>query len=933
MSSRTAARLAALLLTGVSVAAPARAQEPGRAVFEGQQAAWRDAGGDARYRVEQHQWIQGMSPSGRGCEWLRLVGEGGSFVYFSREIGRPRVYEELAPSVWVKSDRAGLQLIARIVLPRTADSRTGRPAVTLISGPSYSAVGRWQQLRFDGMIRRLNEQIRVLHVELGPHVDGREAYVDALLLNVYGGPGVTNVWIGDLDVAGYVTVNEPKVERTTAPGEPAAGWNAGRTASAMGNAGPQPGYSETNVAAWNAGSAVAHVSAVEEKRPTVQMLGSELRVDGRPMLPRIVQHRGEPLEALKRLGFNAVWLERLPEWEVLEEAKRLGLWLVCPPPHPGPDDVEGRLPPLPMTAIGPQFDGVLAWNLGSNLAPSELEATRRWADQVRGADRHSVRPLICRPTSDLHGFSSVTDVLLADRRPLGTSLDLADYGQWLRKQALLARASTSIWATVQTQPSEALRRQLAALEPATPPPLSAPPEQIRLLAYTAIASGSRGLLFLSDTPLDASDPETRQRATALELLNLELELLEPWAAAGNFLTAAETNVAEVTGAMLRTDHARLLLPIWSAAGSQYVPPQSATNTLSLVVPGVPEGYSAFEITPSGVQPLRHNRGTGGEHVRLNEFGLTTQVLWAHDPTVIASVQRRAASTGREAAELQRQLAAHQLGSVQATAALLAPRTPIRQSAAWLESAQRSLQACNGQLAASDWAGAAVSAQRATRALRLTERAYWQAATKESWLLSPLTSPAAVRFDTLPLHWRFRDRIMTSRYGPNVLVGGDFEDLDTMLRAGWQHIQRPTPNVQSAADLVPEAAHFGRLGLRLKAAAEDPEHPPAVLELAPAMFVTPGVPVEAGQVVCIHGWVNVPASIVGNVDGLLVIDSFSGEALAERIQRTNGWRQFAMYRAATQSGTLSVIFALSGLGEARIDDVAIEVLQSAALTQR
>ena len=168
--------------------------------------------------------------------------------------------------------------------------------------------------------------------------------------------------------------------------------------------------------------------------------------------------------------------------------------------------------------------------------------------------------------------------------------------------ALLARASTSIWATVQTQPSEALRRQLAALEPATPPPLSAA-EQIRLLAYTAIASGSRGLLFLSDTPLDASDPETRQRATALELLNLELELLEPWAAAGNFLTAAETNVAEVTGAMLRTDHARLLLPIWSAAGSQYVAPQSATNTLSLVVPGVPEGSAArLKSLPAACSP-------------------------------------------------------------------------------------------------------------------------------------------------------------------------------------------------------------------------------------------------------------------------------------------------------------------------------------------
>ena len=251
MSSRTAARLAALLLTGVSVAAPARAQEPGRAMFEGQPVAWRDAGGDARYRVEQHQWIQGMSPSGRSCEWLRLVGEGGSFVYFSREIGRPRVYEECAQRMG-QVRPGGTATVARIVLPHMADSRTGRPTVTLISGPSYSAVA-WQQLRFDGMIRRLNEQIRVLHVELGPHVDGREAYVDALLLNVYGGPGVTNVWIGDLDVAGYVTVNEPKVERTTSPGEPAAVGTPGEPRPRWGH-GPQPGYSETNVAAWNAGT-------------------------------------------------------------------------------------------------------------------------------------------------------------------------------------------------------------------------------------------------------------------------------------------------------------------------------------------------------------------------------------------------------------------------------------------------------------------------------------------------------------------------------------------------------------------------------------------------------------------------------------------------------------------------------------------------------
>ncbi len=900
MSSRTITRLAALLLTAAPVAAVGRAQGPSRAGPDGLQAAWRDAGGDARYRVRQHQWIQGVLPGGRGCEWLQLEADGGSCVYFSREIGRPRVYEELVPSVWVKSDREGLQLAARIVLPRTTAARNGRPLATVITGPAYSAVGGWQQLRFEGLVRRLNAQIRVLRMEFGPQVDGREAYVDTLLLNVYGGPGVTNVWIGEVEVAGFVTVDETRHQANGAD-------MANRSAAA--------------------GAA----QAVEPRMPAVRMVGGELRIDGRPMFPRIVQRQGEPWEVLKRLGFNAVWLERLPTWEELEEARRLGLWLVCPPPHPTSENSPGGPPPLPMTAIGSQFDGVLAWNLGSNLAPSELEATRRWADQVRVADRRDPRPLICRPTSDLHGFSGVTDLLLADRRPLGTSLDLADYGQWLRKQLLLARASTSIWATVQTQPSEALRRQLAALEPATPPPVAVAPEQMRLLAYTAIASGARGLLFLSDTPLDAPDPETRQRAAAVQLLNLELELLEPWAAAGSFITGAEGNVPEVSGTMLLTPHARLLLPIWLAPAAQYVAPQSATNVLSLRVPGVPEGNNAYEITPGGVQPVLHSFGAGGELVTLNEFGLTSQVLLAHDPKVIDDVRRRAESTGRLAAELQRQLAAYRLQSVQAAAVLLAPRTPIRPSAAWLQSAQRSLQTCDGQLAASDWAGAALSAERSGRALRLIERAYWEAATKE--LQSPVTSPAAVRFDTLPLHWRFRDRIKVSGFGPNLLAGGDFEDLNTMLRAGWQYLQRRTPNVQTAADLVPEAAHSGRLGLRLKAAAEDPEHPPAVLEAAPLIFVTPPVPVEAGQVVCIYGWVNVPASIVGNVDGLLIIDSLSGEALADRIQRTNGWRQFAMYRVAAQSGTMSVIFALSGLGEARIDDVAIQALQSSAFTQR
>ena len=165
-----------------------------------------------------------------------------------------------------------------------------------------------------------------------------------------------------------------------------------------------------------------------------------------------------------------------------------------------------------MADIGPQFDCVLAWDLGDDLTEADLEATRRWADQIHAADRRMNRPLICRPRTDLRGFSRPANVLLIDRRPLGTSLEFDKYATWVRQQPLLASLGTPIWTTVQTQTNEALRQQLALIEPGYAPPLSVAPEQIRLLAYIAVSSGSRGLVFVSDTPLDAPDPDTRQRA-------------------------------------------------------------------------------------------------------------------------------------------------------------------------------------------------------------------------------------------------------------------------------------------------------------------------------------------------------------------------------------------------------------------------------------
>ena len=50
----------------------------------------------------------------------------------------------------------------------------------------------------------VTRQIRVLRVERHSDVDAREAYIDRLILNAYGGAGRTRLWIDELEVAGVV---------------------------------------------------------------------------------------------------------------------------------------------------------------------------------------------------------------------------------------------------------------------------------------------------------------------------------------------------------------------------------------------------------------------------------------------------------------------------------------------------------------------------------------------------------------------------------------------------------------------------------------------------------------------------------------------------------------------------------------------------------
>ena len=232
---------------------------------------------------------------------------------------------------------------------------------------------------------------------------------------------------------------------------------------------------------------------------------------------------------------------------------------------------------------------------GTDWPLASWPTTAALAKQVRNADRQLRRPLVCNPEEESLAYSRQVDVLAESRFPLGTSLDLTDYAQWLRQRPRLARAGTPLWAVVQTEPAPSVVEQVAALAGREAPPPEIEIGSLRLLAYQAFCSGVRGIEFSSSSRLDAADNATRLRAMELALLNLEFALLEPWGAAGNYVTTASSSDPDISAVVLEADKARFVVAMRIPHGSQYV---AAPEIGGTALPGMPGSIAARNLKNS-----------------------------------------------------------------------------------------------------------------------------------------------------------------------------------------------------------------------------------------------------------------------------------------------------------------------------------------------
>jgi len=975
-------RVAALLvpaLLPLSVAAPGRLPAAAAADgtttehvehFDGPRPSWSARYPRSAVELKVHRRVQ-PSEDARAYEYVRFdVRRRGTTAHLETQLSPARVIDDLKLSLWWNSSHGGAVLSLRVVFPRHRDPRTNSPLTTLIKGDRYTTVGKWQRLTAGISERQIAGRIRELRERFNnPDISPKGMYVRAAVISVPLNSETVHTGIAEMTFGPIV----PPTKAQTSP-------LRGASATAVPDAGSGSEAENTRL----------------DRRSPVEFRLDRLHVRGRPFFPRITAYHGESAAVFRNSGINVVWVPRYDDASLVRSLAEEGLWLTATPPVPPETNTlasgrneSGRVHNA--KRFGAATAPILFWNVGTRIPPSSRTELIDWVQHVQQADRLFDRPILGDVAGEERIFSRHISLLGLSRHVLQTDFSLKQYRDWLIQKRNLARPGSFVWTWIQTEHAasgphktqKSQSRQDSQNSPSAGASAAArsnvvvEPEQIRLQVYAALAAGCRGIGYWKSTALNDDSPGAEERRLILSQLNLELDLLAPWLSTGivvdqipftvqdrkqnpigqrrlDFRTSpaeqfqgdalldarldrqsrTNTRSRELEASVIRSEYGTLLLPVWYGTNAQFVPGKLAANNARVVVRGISQSASAWLVTTTGVRSLVRERVTGGIRITIPKFDQTAAVILTSDRRLIDALRERVQKTAPISARLGTALARAKLKRVREV------NSQLEQLGLQQPDAPQLLHKAGAMVARSqsarkrgDYASAWRDSANALQLLRILQRAHFNDAVRS--LASPVASPSALCFQTLPEHWRLLRQVRgrRSEQADNILRSGDFEDIDTMIAEGWKHTQHKHSAVRAVAELYPKGKQ-GSYSLRLVAAPIPGNDPPVYLSQPPVTVHSPPMRVRSGQMVRISGWVNVATPLVGNPEGALLYENITGPRRALRWTTTTGWQRFTLWRTVRQSGTLRLTFSLHGMGEIRFDDVQVKLYDPpAAMAQQ
>ena len=958
MRQRIVGPIAIAILAVAVVALPVRpADTTHRDGFpRGGELGWIKGDGNIEFAEKVHQLSTEHARNDETSEYIKIEANPApgaikaEFAHYYYRTPVAPVTKDLLAGVYVKAYKTGIQLKARVVFPKEKDpANPNLPLTTLIAGETYADARMWKQLKIDDAPTVLRNQMAALTAKVGRAVDDTGAYIDCLVLNVYTGPGASEVWIDDLAIGPVTPGTQPKADPKAA------------------------------------------AAAAKKKHPIITFSNGDILIDPldekgeRPYFFRAIRHGDVPLGILEQARFNTIWFPDAATKEAYEEAVRAKFFLVPSLPLL-PDDADEKTAPEKDAEAAAKFlktfpatDAVLMWNLGSGRTTDQVRRVASLADAMKRLDPR--RPRAVELWDGYGAYSSYADAIGGHRWPLFSSLEMGNYRDWLQQRRALTGPGKLSWTHVQTHLPDWYQNLVhgKANVENFPDPIGPHPEQIRILTYLAVATGHRGLLYWSDKFL-AESCHGQDRLLEIALLNAELELLEPIllnAADGTqWLTTSDANV---NAAVMRSAKEIVVLPIYFGSGTQHCPDQCVRPSLTIKVPLIPEGATAWRVRASGLEEIKGlKRTSDGTELVLSEFDTAEPILITTDVSCTGRIVKMQEQTknrfGRWAAYIARRQAWVQYQKTAETHKLILAAggpevkdalTYFARSKCLIEEASKSTDSGLHELAY-------LASRRALRPLRLVLHEHWRHAVEQ--LDVPTASPYAISAYALPKHWELHRYIASTRPGGNAATNGTFDLADKAGDDGaaiaslpgyvrrsqfldpvtgfvsivdvespgvkdppilcpdpkferYESTGRPIPSEASKKLCAPKptlGSHVLKLEIQPKKGTEAPK----ALERSYVAVTGPMAALPPGSWCRISFWAKVPGT-ASTADGAMVYDSVGEEPLAVRIGVQKEWKHYHLYRPVPETGKIGVTFALTGLGTAYFDDLRIEPMLPSA----
>jgi hypothetical protein len=578
----------------------------------------------------------------------------------------------------------------------------------------------------------------------------------------------------------------------------------------------------------------------------------------------------------------------------------------------------------------------LAWHLGSNLDSASAPTVKRIANEIRSKDVERGRPIMGHVVEGFAPVSRELNVNVVQRFPLGTSLQLSSYGQWMAERRRLTPGLPVMIGAIQTHPQIDAARLMFGHGPeeAYSASIGPQPAQLELLACHTLAAGYRGILMSADWAL-SDHAQGFDRMLESALVNEKLMLVETFLAEGQSPEPCVTNKKTIKAVAFPHPRGLLVLAYWNGDNSQYVVGQATETDVVVVVGGAPDGAQVHEINLSGVKALRRQNGVGGTHITLPEINTCAWILITTEAQLLAHFQERIKASQQRTGPLQQQLGDACFAKAEELVARLQGEglndRYLIDARRHLDDARKSLERGREARKINDHEASLKQSTVALRIIRAVEEILWKRTA--GTMSTPTSDPFATSIYTLPEHLRFQAALKKLKFSKDLLGTGDFERDGNLDAVGWQYHPFTTNNLDPAAMLVTQA-RGGRRALELSAKpikqeGEEKAETPPVVEHTRVAMASPPVAVREGQVVRISGFVRIPRGMTGSVDGAMVWDSLGGEGLALRFSKAKDWTPFVMYRPVRKNGKIRVHLVATGAGAVQFDDVQIQVADAPA----